>query len=72
MSRVIVDKGEHMLHLGEIEAYMLNSDSGLMECYKNQHEKVAVDTSVHRVFVADYGVRIACVKDGVMRLVHAK
>jgi len=71
VSRVLVDNGESMDHLGEIAAYMLNSDSGLMECYKNPHEKV-VDTSLHRVFVVDYGVRIACVQDGVIRLVHAK
>ena len=72
MSRVLVDKGEYVEHLGEIEAYMLNGDSGLMECYKNPHEKVAVDTSLHRVIVVDYGERIAWVKDGKAKLFGRK
>jgi len=72
VSMVIVDKGECMKNLGDIEAYMLNGSTGSIELYKNPHEKVVVDTFLYRVFIVEFGVMVACVQDGVIRMIHAK
>lgn len=65
----IIDKGKTVVTISDIEAYMVNHNSGTVDLYTSPTEKTTVDTFKHKITFKNGSIPIAVFSEGKGRFV---